>query len=203
MGRREEKAKATREAILSAAVEVVGRLGYARASMSRIAEAAGISTGLIYHYFPTQQDLFNELLPTAGEAMLRYIAEAARGIEDLAERERVSFEANMRYLEDHPALVRIQAEATYFAPETHRRYLQRLSRAYQRSLMRSRDQGRVALYSPEELETLSMIFIGARQYLLERYAIEGERVMPLPPEVQRTYLKAIWMALGLTVPPSA
>lgn len=53
----EEHIEARRRSILEAAARVFGECGIASATMADIAEAAGISAGAIYRYFPSKQDL--------------------------------------------------------------------------------------------------------------------------------------------------
>lgn len=50
-----------RQAILEAARELVGQGGFRAAQMSAVAAGAGIATGTIYRYFPTQAELFAEI----------------------------------------------------------------------------------------------------------------------------------------------
>jgi AcrR family transcriptional regulator len=45
-----------REQLLSAGAELLGRRPYDEVSIDEIARAAGISKGLLYHYFPTKKD---------------------------------------------------------------------------------------------------------------------------------------------------
>lgn len=196
MGKREDKARATRAAILSAAARMVGKVGYGRASVSRIADEAGVSAGLIYRYFATQQDLFDHILPELGEAMLRHIADASSGIDDPVERERVSLEANLRYLDEHPHMLRVMAEAAYFVPDAHRAYLERIARAYRRSLVHARAKGYLAEFDDSELEALALMFIGAREYLLERYSLNGPELISLPQEMRDTYMKTVRRIMG-------
>jgi len=47
----------SRQQILMAALKCFGELGYAHTSVNRIANEAGISKGLIYHYFNSKEDL--------------------------------------------------------------------------------------------------------------------------------------------------
>jgi AcrR family transcriptional regulator len=198
MGKRQKKtSEATRDAILQAAAKVVGRLGYAKASIARIAEEANVSHGLIYLYFVNQQDLFDRLLPYVGEAMLRYIRENAGRASTVAERERLGLNANFEYLNRHPALHRILNEAAFFAPEAHQVYLKRMSAAYTRSLRRGHDAGEIEGYDADELEILAVMMIGAREYLLERYMAHGGQIDPMPEKVRRTYLKAVARSLGI------
>lgn len=50
-----------RASILEAARSLVGEGGFRAAQMSAVAARAGIATGTIYRYFPTQSELFAEL----------------------------------------------------------------------------------------------------------------------------------------------
>ena len=47
---------ARREQLLAAGAELLGRRPYAEVSIEEIAAAAGVSKGLLYHYFPTKKD---------------------------------------------------------------------------------------------------------------------------------------------------
>src|SRR5499427_3237961 len=52
----------TRERVLAAAVELVGRDGLGRLSMDEVAAAAGVSRASLYRLFPGKAALFRELL---------------------------------------------------------------------------------------------------------------------------------------------
>jgi AcrR family transcriptional regulator len=72
MSRREQKKQQARIDILTAASDLIGRLGYEQAKMRDIAEAANISYQTLYNYFPTKALILQELLmqqveDTAGE----------------------------------------------------------------------------------------------------------------------------------------
>jgi AcrR family transcriptional regulator len=90
-----------REQLLRTGVELLGRRGHDEVSIEEIAEAAGVSKGLLYHYFPTKKDFV--------------LAALARGQEELAERLRpdpdrdpatqldLSLDAFLDYVEEHPS----------------------------------------------------------------------------------------------------
>ena len=63
-----------REQILSAALKVFARRGFAATKISDIVAQGGISHGLVYHYFKSKDDIFYELLhralTTSGESLL-------------------------------------------------------------------------------------------------------------------------------------
>ena len=55
---------AQREAILTAAAEVLAERGYAGCSVSAVAERAGVATGTVYRHFPGKAELVVELFQT-------------------------------------------------------------------------------------------------------------------------------------------
>lgn len=86
---KQARAKATVEAVLDASARILVDVGYAGANTNRIAEAAGISIGSLYEYFPGKEAIFAELRrreglktyqmlvrephPPTPEAMLRHL----------------------------------------------------------------------------------------------------------------------------------
>ena len=63
-----------RQQLLDAAARVFTERSYEDASMAEVARAAGISKGLLYHYFPSKRDLFVATLE-AGAAELQRITQ--------------------------------------------------------------------------------------------------------------------------------
>ncbi len=58
----EERLRDRQEAILDAAEEVLGRSGFAEASVADVARQAGVSDGLIYRYFDSKQAMRDAVL---------------------------------------------------------------------------------------------------------------------------------------------
>ena len=195
--KRTEKQEAVREAVIRAAARVVGTRGYAKASIARIADEAGVAYGSIYQYFRNQREVFENLLPSVGRAMLRHIRDTASAGGTVMERERDGLDANFDYLHRNPELHRVRNEAVFFVPEVHKDWLERMSAGYQRSLRRGLRNGELERYGPEEIEALSYLLMGAREYMLERYCARDGRVDRIPPEVRATYLKFAAMAMGV------
>src|SRR3954464_2278401 len=69
-GRRERPGK---EAIMRAAVEVMGEDGYEGASMRDMAARAGVSVAALYYHFPSKLDLLREFLDEAYDVTLNRI----------------------------------------------------------------------------------------------------------------------------------
>ena len=59
---REEKSERSRRQVLDAALQLFSRHGYRATSVRDIAEAAGVSTGNVYHHFPDKETIFKTLL---------------------------------------------------------------------------------------------------------------------------------------------
>jgi TetR/AcrR family fatty acid metabolism transcriptional regulator len=56
--KRQYKKAARRESILQAAIEIFSKKGFRSATISEIAERAGVAEGSIYQYFKSKEDLF-------------------------------------------------------------------------------------------------------------------------------------------------
>lgn len=50
-----------RQAILDATLRLISKNGFHGTAMSKVAQEAGVSTGIIYHYFSGKDELINEL----------------------------------------------------------------------------------------------------------------------------------------------
>ena len=70
---RQERSRATVEAILEAGAQVLVEVGYDRASTNRIAKRAGVSVGTLYQYFPNKEALFAELLDRHTDELMQVI----------------------------------------------------------------------------------------------------------------------------------
>ncbi len=73
-----------RKQILLAALNIFINRGFAAAKMSDIATEAGISYGLMYHYFQSKEEIYAELVTKAVESSTRGIEQVrARGAEPI------------------------------------------------------------------------------------------------------------------------
>jgi AcrR family transcriptional regulator len=66
---RQARSRATIEAILTATARVLVKEGFDRASTNRIADAAGVSIGSLYQYFPSKEALVAALIERHIEEM--------------------------------------------------------------------------------------------------------------------------------------
>src|SRR6056297_541095 len=75
---REEK----RSRILDAALELFGHEGYHNASISKIAEKANISKGLVYNYFESKEAIVREILNSGIDQILNLLDVNRDGVLD-------------------------------------------------------------------------------------------------------------------------
>lgn len=188
---REERSADVREAIFDAATRVIRQHGYAGASISRITEAAGFAQGTFYLYFGSRQELFDELLPHAGVAMLDFIRERVRGSRDIYDMEERGFRAFFEYLDANPGFIRVLNEAETAAPLAHRKHFKILADRYLVALERAVKRGEIRNFDRDELETVAYMMMAARSYLYLRYVKGNERHRKLPEKVVKAYMKII------------
>ena len=75
-----------RQSILEAARSLVGQGGFRAAQMSAVAAAAGVATGTIYRYFPTQIELFAEVFRDNSQREVDAMQTAAAAAGNCAQR---------------------------------------------------------------------------------------------------------------------
>jgi AcrR family transcriptional regulator len=98
-----------RDQLIRLGVELVGRDGYDQLSITAIARAAGISKGLLYHYFATKSDFVVAVLRQAREEL-----EQRMGFDESLSpvaRLDANLDAFLAYAEEHAAGYRALARA--------------------------------------------------------------------------------------------
>lgn len=166
---RSERNDAVKQRLFHAAAVIVGRFGYAEASIARITEEAGVAQGTFYNHFASRQALLDELLPTLGAEMARFIQDRTEAIRPELAREIARFEAFFEYLRENPGFLRILNEAEFAAPDAFHRHIENIAGPYQRILKRARERGEVGAYTDAELDVIVHILMGARSYLSQHY----------------------------------
>jgi AcrR family transcriptional regulator len=77
-GKREQTKAANRAAILDAAREVFGEVGYGAASVRDIIRRTELAAGTFYNYFPDKESIFRALVDDIGAEARRRVREARR-----------------------------------------------------------------------------------------------------------------------------
>lgn len=97
--RRRLSTEERREQLLSVGAKLFAQKPYDDVWIERVAEIAGVSRGLLYHYFPTKRDFFAAVVHRESERMLRLTA-AEPGL-PVYEQITAGLDAFLGYVESH------------------------------------------------------------------------------------------------------
>jgi AcrR family transcriptional regulator len=189
---RAEKSDEVRRALFRAAARVVGKYGYADASVARITDQAGVAQGTFYNHFVDRQTLLDQLLPALGKEMIEFIRQEVGDWQKESERERKRFLGYFTYLLERPEFYRILTEADLFAPRAHHAHMKEMASGYLRVLERAQRKGELRVaFTTGELEAIAYMLLGIREYLSMRYSRHGGRVVAIPAEVVSAFMKLV------------
>lgn len=151
LSRRERRKIATREALLTAAQEVIAVKGVYLAVIEEITERADVAKGSFYQYFEDRDDLLHVILSRRLQE-LRATLEATTAPRTLIERVRVFIHHHLNYLlvnEDFllflhqiRGLIKMKGNETPAVRDTYQRYLQFLAEWLQPQDTKARANGK-------------------------------------------------------------
>lgn len=189
---RAEKAEATRTRLFEAAIEIVGQMGYAAASVALITARARVAQGTFYNYFESRQDLLDQLLPSLSQRLHRLIRQRVmEAPDDAIEREKARLAGFFEFLEKEPHLFKIISEGMVQAPRGFRAHLEMQSASYRRALEYERRRGNLMVDDPLEIDILMQMLISTREYLSGRFCYEDGQFVRPSQDVVETYEKLL------------
>jgi AcrR family transcriptional regulator len=157
-----------RRAILDAAVKVFARQGFHTCRVSDIADEAGVAYGLLYHYFPSKDDVLSTLFLERWGVMLQMIREVDR--EQLPAREKLTAIASFiveSYRHDPDLMKVIIVEVTRAANSFGQTHLDQIREAYLLiAAIVTKAQGEGAFKPEIDAEFAAMTFYGAIEQVL-------------------------------------
>jgi AcrR family transcriptional regulator len=152
---------ATRESIVSAALDQLAEGGYASASVQAVAARAGVATGTVYRHFPSKSDLFAEVFRRASARELNVMADTAAR-DDVPARERIAIGAETfarRALAEPTRAYALLAEPVDPAVEAERLVFRR---AYRDLFADTIEQGVAGgELPPQDAQTVAAALVGA------------------------------------------
>lgn len=169
----EERSERSRSQILESALRLFSTVGYHGTSMRDIAEAAGVSTGNVYHQFPDKESLFRTLLDQYWDALAspdfpfnQALAQGAfpNDLEALARAARASVE------QYRPYVSLIYVDVVEFDGSHIRKFYTDMSSRFEAFLEQNRD--RVPLDRLREGVPPLMAVMVASRFFLQYYAVE-------------------------------
>jgi AcrR family transcriptional regulator len=125
---RQDRSKATVDTILEATTRILVKHGFDRLTTNAVAEAAGVSIGSLYQYFPNKEALVAGLIE-------RHVEEMNRAV--LSELTRV---AQLPMVEAIRAVIELTISAHAVEPELHRVLTEQVPRVGRLAKLRDADQ---------------------------------------------------------------
>ena len=186
------KGQRTRHALLEAAEEVFGAVGYHDASIVKITELAGVAQGTFYLYFSGKREIFDEVVADLNQRVRHAMSEAARGATTRLEAERLGFAGFFRFTAEHPALYRVIRQAEFVSPQALRHHYETIIENYIPPLNDAMDAGEIAAGDPMVL-AWSLIAVG--EAIGMRWILWNE-AHEVPPEVFNEMVTIIARMLG-------
>jgi AcrR family transcriptional regulator len=193
-----------RRAILDAAVKVFARQGFHACRVSDIADEAGVAYGLLYHYFPSKEDVLSTLFLERWGVMLEMIREVDR--EALPAREKLAAIASFiveSYRHDPDVMKVIIVEVTRAANSFGQTHLGQIREAYLMiAAIVTSAQAEGAFKADIDAEFAAMTFYGAIEQVLTGW------IFGLLPQGDEHFERAKQMVVetvcgGLELAPSA
>lgn len=154
-----------REQLLETAASLFAVRGYAGATTSEIARAAGVTEPIIYRHFPSKRDLFIALIERTGEMTLKLWEHELAAAPDSAERLRRLMGANPMVANKGKGIYRVivQAMTEVEDPQIQdalNRHVQRLHEFLTREIQLAQDTGRVSKRFSPQLTAWALIHLG-------------------------------------------
>lgn len=112
----QDRSKATVDALVAATARVLVREGYDRASTNKIADAAGVSIGSLYQYFPTKEALVAAVINRHTDEMMDVVRSALVRV------------APLPIPEAARELVKVMIDAHRIEPKLHRVLVEQIPR---------------------------------------------------------------------------
>ncbi|AXG58800.1 TetR family transcriptional regulator [Streptomyces lincolnensis] len=131
--RRRLSTEERREQLLTVGARLFSESPYDEVWIERVAEIAGVSRGLLYHYFPTKRDFFAAVVERESERMLRMTA-AVPGI-PVREQLGAGLDTFLEYVQAHAHGYRAFHRADAAGDQTVRRVYQRALAAQERQIL--------------------------------------------------------------------
>lgn len=131
--RRRLSTEERREQLLSVGARLFSESAYDDVWIEQVAEIAGVSRGLLYHYFPAKRDFFAAVVERESERMLRMTA-AVPGV-PVREQLTAGLDAYLEYVEAHAHGYRAFHRADAAGDQAVRRVYRRALAAQERQIL--------------------------------------------------------------------
>lgn len=174
--KREEKNQQTRRRILESALAEFSEQGYGASSVNTISNGEGLCKGIIYHYFPTKDDLYLACVEECFQMLTGHL-QSHTNMEGQTAEERLEqyFRVRLDFFEQNPQYQRIFCDAVIMPPAHLEASIQEKKAPFDRfnidSLNRMLEP--VSLRSDLSREDVVDTFRQYQDYINARYQMTG------------------------------
>jgi AcrR family transcriptional regulator len=178
MNRKEQKEKRRGE-ILAVGLDLFVRKGYAATKTQDISQAAGMSEGLLFHYFETKEKLYEELIKI-GISRPQTVLSSIKG--EPLEFFQTTAKEIFRYVTINPFIAKMfllmtQAQCNDTAPESVKKLLAGLDNITPSAKMIKKGQKNGSIKEGDPI-ALAVAFWGAVQGIAEQIALFSNNPIP-------------------------
>ncbi|TDC71818.1 TetR/AcrR family transcriptional regulator [Actinomadura sp. GC306] len=92
----------TRQRIIEATMRCVAEVGYSRATIREIARAAAMTSGSLYHYFPTKSELIKATFVEISRITVPRLSAAADGADGVMDKLMAVFDESDQLMHEYP-----------------------------------------------------------------------------------------------------
>ena len=168
-----ELRKRTLEKLCEAAQATFATKNYYEACIKQIAEAADMSVGTFYNYFPDKLSMYKYIVLKYGQDIRRYIA---HGLSEMTLTSRVQAEREgiKLYLDfciKNPHVLNIIWQSLFVAPDLFIAYYDDFANKYKAQLEVAKEAGEV---HEGNMEVASYVLMGASNFLAIKYVVFGK-----------------------------
>ncbi|MDW0114306.1 TetR/AcrR family transcriptional regulator [Sporosarcina saromensis] len=165
----------TRQKLLRAAEEVIGKKGYFETSIVNISQQANVAQGTFYNYFPSKKDIFDELIRSYSRDLRSAIKEGMQNHTTYEEAQRNGFYAFFSWVKNHPNLYSIVQQAIVVDQELFRWYYGKLANGFLKSLAQGVEAGE---FKDLDQETVAYCLMSIGQFLGMRWVYWEKKDVP-------------------------
>jgi AcrR family transcriptional regulator len=160
-----------RRAILDAAVRVFARNGFHTSRVGDVAVEAGVAHGLLYHYFPSKEELLATIFRDTWRALLEALREVEESDEPAPEQLRKVAAIVLRTWRREPDLVRVLVREVARGPQLTREIdeIGQAMDAIERIVARGQERGE--LRSDVDARLAAVILYGALDEILTGWVL--------------------------------
>jgi AcrR family transcriptional regulator len=160
-----------RRAILDAAVRVFARNGFHTSRVGDVAAEAGVAHGLLYHYFPSKEELLATIFRDTWRALLEALREVEESDEPAREQLRKVAAIVLRTWRREPDLVRVIVRVVARGPQLAREIdeIGQAMDAIERIVARGQERGE--LRSDVDARLAAVILYGALDEILTGWVL--------------------------------